>query len=123
MSLRRFSLHATATVTVFAVVLGLSVLIGTALAAATNCNVNASGGYKNCLTTSNPSTEIVKGWHGAGTPYRWKLHRFSTGSSWGYWQYNDLNYHVLSLGLGGSITSQVDNRGSANPASYYLSHQ
>ncbi|MGI9539487.1 MAG: hypothetical protein ACR2N6_04995 [Miltoncostaeaceae bacterium] len=123
MSLRRFSLHTAGVTAVFAIVLGLSLLIGTALAASTNCYVNASGGYKNCLTTSNPNVEIVKGWHGAGTPYRWKLHRFSNGGTWGYWQYADLNYHVLHLSLGGSITSQVDNRGSANPAAYYLSHQ
>ena len=123
MSLRRFSIHAAAVTGVMAIVLGLSLLIGTALAASTNCNVNASGGYANCLSKSNPSAEAVKAWHSAGLAYRFRLHRFSTGSSWGYWQFNDLNYHVVSLGLGGAITAQVDNRGSANPASYYVSLQ
>lgn len=84
------------------------------------CAVNASGGYVNCLTAGNPSWEEVAANHAAGTPYRFQLQRFATGDSWGWWQYADQAIHIIPLGLSGSITAQVDNRGTANPASYWV---
>lgn len=91
-----------------------------ATAAWTNCSVNASGGYANCLNFDNPRAEQVKAYHTAGLPYRFQLVRFSTGSIWGWWEYSDLNYHQFGLDVSGTITAQVDNRGTANPAAYYV---
>ncbi len=93
---------------------------GTALSAETNCNVNASGGYANCLTVSNPSTERVQSLSASGRPYHFQLSRPSTGSLWGWWAYNDGNLHAVALSLSGAITGQVDNMGTGNPSTYYL---
>ena len=94
---------------------------GRALAASsTNCPVNASVGYVNCLSYSGPGYEIAKAHHAAGLAYRFQLHRPADGAKWGYWQWNDLDYHTVFLNLSGSITAQVDNLGTANPASYYV---
>ena len=91
-----------------------------AVANPVNCLVNASGGSVNCLSFANPSTETVKANPAAGLPYRFQLHRPSTSSTWGWWEYNDLDYHVVPLSLSGTIVAQVDNRGTANPASYWV---
>lgn len=90
------------------------------LGSSTNCSVNASGGYANCLYYSGPGYEVAKAHHGAGLPYRLQLHRPADGARWGYWQWSDLNYHTVSLNLAGTVVAQIDNRGSANPASYYV---
>lgn len=95
-------------------------LTATALSADTNCAVNASGGYANCLTVSNPSSERVKSWSANGRPYHFQLWRQSTGSLWGWWAYNDDAYHSIPLSLSGAITGQVDNMGTGNPSSYYV---
>lgn len=89
-------------------------------ATSTNCPVNASGGYANCLSYAGPGYEMVKAYHAAGLPYRFQLHRPADGARWGYWQWNDRDYHVISLNLSGSITAQVNNLGTANPATYYV---
>jgi hypothetical protein len=93
---------------------------GLARAASTNCAVNASGGFVNCLSYGSPSSEQAKAWHAAGLPYRFQLHRPSDGAIWGYWEWSDLSYHVVFLNLSGTIVGQIDNRGSANPASYFV---
>ena len=107
-----------------ALVLGLCTFLvagSRALAASsTNCGVNASVGYVNCLNFSAPSYEIAKAHHTAGLAYRFQLHRPSDGAKWGYWHWNDLDYHTVMLGLSGSVTAQIDNLGTANPASYYI---
>lgn len=100
-----------------AILLGLA---GGAQAAWLNCAVNASGGFANCLSVANPGAEQVKAHHAAGLPYRFQLARFATGSIWGWWEFSDLAYHQIALNVSGTITAQVDNRGSANPASYYV---
>lgn len=97
-----------------------SFLISRALAANTVCNVNASGGYANCLSAANPSSETVKGYHAAGLPYKMELWRPSDGAIWGPWTTNDLNYHTVFLSASGTIVEQVDNQGTANPAAYYV---
>lgn len=84
------------------------------------CAVNASGGYANCLEYGGPNYELAQARHTAGLAYRFQLHRPSDGASWGWWEWSDLGNHVLSLHLGGVIRAQVDNRGSANPAVYYV---
>lgn len=89
-------------------------------ATSTNCAVNASGGYVNCLSYTGPGYETAKAHHAAGLSYRLQLHRPADGARWGYWQWNDLDHHTVSLNLSGSITAQIDNLGTANPASYYL---
>lgn len=91
-----------------------------AAGAQTTCAVNASAGYVNCLTSSDPPWEEVKANQGTGTPYRFQLQRPSTGSTWGWWEYGDQALHVIPLTLTGSITAQVDNRGTANPATYWV---
>lgn len=88
-------------------------------AASVNCLVNASGGYANCLIHVAPTYEKVKANHSAGTPYSMSLYRASDGARWGPWHYSDLYTHVVPLSVSGTITMQVDNRGTANPASYY----
>lgn len=98
----------------------LGLMATTAGATSTNCAVNASGGYKNCLSFLNPGAEQVKAWHTSGLPYRFQMVRFSDGAVWGWWQYNDLNYHAYALSVSGTITSQVDNMGTGNPSSYYV---
>ncbi len=103
-----------------AAVAGLAVAAPQAGALSTNCAVNASGGFINCLALSNPTVEIVKANQAAGTPYRFQLFRFSDGARWGWWQYSDTNYHLPALSLSGVITGQVDNLGSGNPNTYYV---
>ena len=98
----------------------LAAMAGSAQAAATNCPVNASGGFINCLFYAGPSSETAKSWHGAGLPYRFQLHRGSDGAFWGPWQWADMAYHVVFLNLSGTIVAQIDNQGSANPASYWV---
>lgn len=93
---------------------------GTAGATSTNCAVNASGGYKNCLSFVNPGAEQAKAWHATGLPYRFQLVRFSDGAVWGWWQWNDLAYHAVTVNVAGTITAQVDNMGTANPASWFV---
>lgn len=99
-----------------AVALGASQAAGISV----NCNVNASGGYANCLSFSAPSQEAVQAYHTAGLPYRFQLHRPATSTLWGWWQYNDRAVHVIALSLSGTIVAQVDNMGSANPAAYWV---
>lgn len=89
-------------------------------AASTNCNVNASGGYANCLSYNTPGLEAVQAYHTAGTPYRAQQWRPADGAIWGWWQYNDLSYHVIGLQVTGTIWFQVDNLGSGNPNTYYI---
>jgi hypothetical protein len=105
------------------VVLATAALLGgaaaTAGAVSTTCNVAASGGYANCLNASNPGWEQAKAPSGSATPYRFQLHRFSDGANWGYWEWNDLNYHTVFLSIAGVVTAQVDNRGSGT-AGYYV---
>ncbi len=98
----------------------LAVAAPQAGALSTNCPVNASGGFTNCLALSNPTVEVVKANQAAGTPYRFQLYRFSDGVRWGWWQYSDTNYHFPTLSLPGVITGQVDNLGSGNPNTYYV---
>jgi hypothetical protein len=106
----------------------LALAAGTALAVAapeaqavqTNCAVNASGGFANCLALSNPSAETVKANQASGTPYRVQFVRFSDGARWGPWQYSDTNYHFWGLSQPGVITTQVDNQGTGNPSTYFI---
>ena len=98
----------------------LAVAAPQAQAASTNCAVNASGGFINCLAVSNPSGELVDANQASGTPYRIQFVRFSDGAKWGWWQYNDTLQHVFGFGLNGLITAQVDNLGTGNPSSYYV---
>lgn len=93
---------------------------GSAQAVSTNCNVNASGGFANCLSLASPVGEMVKAWHAHGLPYRFQLYRYSDGARWGSWTYSDFDYHAFTLSLGGTITAQVDNEGSGNPSSYWI---
>lgn len=98
-----------------------SVLVGRALAGVdVNCNVNASGGFANCASWTGPTSESAKAFHSAGTPYQFKLYRASDGGVWGPWTWNDLGYHVVFAGLSGTITAQLDNQGTANPATYNI---
>ena len=90
-------------------------------AISTNCAVNASGGFINCLALSNPGSELVDTNQASGTPYRFQLVRPSDGARWGWWQYNDLNPHLFGIAPGGGIiVAQVDNLGAGNPSSYYV---
>lgn len=99
----------------------LASMSSSALAASwTNCNVNASGGYANCLSYVSPGGEAVQAYHAAGTPYRAQQWRPSDGAIWGWWQYNDLAYHIIGLQVTGTIYFQVDNLGSGNPNTYYV---
>lgn len=93
-----------------------------ALGVETNCLVNASGGYANCLTASDPNWEEVGANHSSGLPYRFQLQRPATGSTWGWWEFNDQATHLIPLSLSGSITAQIDNRGSGNPSSYWIKY-
>ena len=88
----------------------------------TNCSVNASGGYINCLSYTAPSYETVKANHLAGTGFSFRLYRPSDGAAWGPWAYGygDMNYHAAGVSVSGLIVTQVDNQGTANPASYYV---
>lgn len=97
-----------------AVAIGVAAAI--AHASSTVCNVAASAGYANCLSVSNPTLEQVRSQHVAGRPYRFQLHRPSDGALWGWWEWNDGNHHTVFLSLSGSITAQVDNRGSGTTA-------
>lgn len=108
-----------------ALALGTGTLLasGGAWAASTNCSVDASVGYVNCLSVGSPTSEGVKAYHSAGLPYRFQLVRSSPAAQWGYWQYSDLDYHFIGLNVSGTITGQVDNRGSANPAMYWVELQ
>ena len=103
---------------------GLAAVTGffsdSAVALSTNCDVNASGGFANCLTFNSPSSERVKSWHVAGRPYRFQLYRSSTASIWGWWEWNDGDYHAVSITISGSVQAQVDNRGTGNPTSYFV---
>jgi len=96
----------------------LAVAAPRAGAVSTNCAVNASGGFINCLALSNPTVEVVKANQVAGTPYRFQLVRLSDGARWGWWQWSDTNYHFPTLSLSGVITGQVDNLGSGTPTYY-----
>ena len=96
----------------------LAVAAPRAGAVSTNCAVNASGGFINCLALSNPTVEVVKANQVAGTPYRFQLVRLSDGARWGRWQWSDTNYHFPTLSLSGVITGQVDNLGSGTPTYY-----
>jgi hypothetical protein len=86
--------------------------VAAAPAQAVNCNVAASGGFINCLTVGNPSWEQAKAPNASATPYRFQLHRFATGSTWGPWTWYDNNWHTVFLSISGSVTGQVDNQGS-----------
>ena len=87
----------------------------------TNCAVNASGGFINCLALSTPVSELVDANQASGTPYRFQLVRPSDGARWGWWQYNDLSPHLLGIAPGsGVIVAQVDNLGTGNPSSFYV---
>ena len=97
----------------------LGISASSAAANPVNGLVNATGGYANCLTGSNPSREEVAANHAAGTPYRVQFQRFATSSTWGWWQFSDLAIHVIPLTLAGSITLQINNLGTVNPASYW----
>lgn len=88
-----------------------------ATAAFTTCTVPLTGGYHNCLSATNPSSEAVKAGSAAGTPYRFQLTRFSDGARWGWWEWNNTDYHIVLISISGTVTAQIDNRGSAN-ASY-----
>lgn len=94
----------------------VALVIAIAQAASTTCSVAASGGFANCLTVSNPDLEQARSLHVAGRPYRFQLHRPSDGAVWGWWEWNDGDYHTVFLDLSGSITAQVDNRGSGTTA-------
>ena len=85
----------------------------------TTCYVAASGGYANCLNKANPGWEQAKAPSGSATPYRFQLHRFSDGANWGWWEWNDTSYHTVFLSIAGTVTAQVDNRGSGT-AGYYV---
>lgn len=105
---------------VLAAVAGLAVAAPQAGAISTNCSVNASAGFVNCLALSTPSAESVKSNQASGTPYRFQLVRFSDGARWGWWQWSDTNYHVVGIAPSGVITAQVDNLGTGNPNTYYV---
>lgn len=96
------------------------VLVALARADTKNCYVNASGGYANCNDLANPVREGADAQHATGLPYRFQLVRFSDGATWGWWEWNDLDPHIVAIGPSGTITAQVDNRGSANPALYLV---
>jgi len=98
-------------------------LAGSAQAASTTCNVNASGGFANCLSLAGPNGEQVKAYHVSGLSYRFQLARLSDGVRWGYWEYSNLDYHIFTLSLSGTITAQVNNLGSGNPSAYYVEMQ
>ena len=92
------------------------IVVAVAMAQTVTCTVAASGGFANCLSRANPVQEAAKSWHVAGRPYRFQLHRPSDGATWGWWEWNDGNHHVVYLSLSGTITAQVDNRGSGTTA-------
>lgn len=96
--------------------------VGYAVAASSSgsCNVNASGGFINCLTFFGPTYETVKANHAAGTPYRLQLVRPVDGSTWGPWSFGDLSYHSIPLAVSNNLTEQVDNQGTGNPSNYYV---
>ena len=85
-----------------------------ALSAWIPCSVPAAGGYHNCLNAGNPSSEGVKADASAGVPYRFQLARFSDGARWGWWEWNNTDYHIVLISISGTITAQVDNRGATN---------
>lgn len=101
-----------------------AVALGIAASSATanpvSCPVNAAGGFVGCLSYANPTQESVRALHASGLPYRFQLLRPSTSSVWGWWQYNDLDYHLIPLSLAGTIVAQVDNLGSGNPSVYVV---
>jgi hypothetical protein len=103
-----------------AAAVALGVGVSQAHAISTNCAVNASGGFINCLGVSNPAGELVDANHASGTPYRIQFVRFSDGARWGWWQYNDTAVHLFGLSLSGIITAQVDNLGTGNPSTYFI---
>lgn len=77
-----------------AAALGL-LLPSSAAANPVTCNVNASAGYVNCLTFTNPSVERVQALHTTGLRYRFQLQRASPAATWGWWEYNDLDTHII----------------------------
>lgn len=85
-----------------------------ALAGEVDCPVAHSGGYANCYSWTNPGSESARALSSGGLPYRFQLYRPSDGSRWGWWEWSDLNYHVLAITIAGSVTAQVDNRGPSN---------
>lgn len=95
-------------------VLLAGVALGAAMAwgASAICPVAASGGFANCVSDNDPVVHAVQANAAGGTPYRFQLHRPSTGSVWGWWQYNDTSVHVFTISIAGLVTGQVDNRGA-----------
>lgn len=96
----------------------LGVLTQSAAANPVNCAVNAPVGYVNCLNFADPVEASVRALHVSGRPYRFQLHRAATASTWGWWEYNDGNHHFIAANLSGTITAQVDNRGTGTPSVY-----
>jgi len=88
--------------------------LGAAPARATtaNCGVAASVGFVGCVTHTSPTLEQARSLHVAGRPYRFQLHRPSDGAIWGWWEWNDGDFHTVYISISGSVTGQVDNRGS-----------
>ncbi len=107
--------HPAVLLSALALLAGLLV-VAFAQGASTTCNVAASGGYANCLSVANPGIEQARSLHVAGRPYRFQLHRPSDGATWGWWEWNDGSTHTVFLTLSGTITAQVDNRGSGTTA-------
>ncbi|WP_217921204.1 hypothetical protein [Miltoncostaea oceani] len=92
----------------------LAAAIGAAPARATSatCGIAASAGFVGCVTHTSPTLEQARSLHVAGRPYRFQLHRPSDGAIWGWWEWNDGDYHTVYISISGSVTGQVDNRGS-----------
>lgn len=119
--IQRLSLRQVALLLALALVAIGSFLVGRALATTADYYVNASGGYANTMSYANPSGEVTKGWHTAGLPYKARLYRGSDGAAWGPWTISTLDYYGIPGSIGGTITTQIDNLGTANPAAYNVS--
>ena len=92
--------------------IGIALGAGLALAASVTCPVAASGGYANCLNGKDPDYDTARSSTSSGTSYRFQLHRAATSSTWGWWEISHTNVFAVSLSLSGTITAQVDYRGS-----------
>ncbi len=91
---------------------------GIALGTTTDCYVNASVGFKNCLSYSNPSSEGVQAREASGVGYKTQFWRPSDGATWGPWNISNQSPQTFSFNLAGSITLQVNNLGTGQPSRY-----
>lgn len=101
---------------------------GPAMAGASNpaCDVNASSGFKVCVSYTNPVDLIaVYLYHATGKPYRFGAFNFTQNSWQGgpWWRYSYGQQEVvwkadLNVNWNGIVRHQVDNQGTGTPSRY-----